>query len=240
MKPAIIKKAAFFCLLLPGCASHVLAQVSSPDALTFPNVALSRPAVRERDLGSVGGRVFDSSVEQVGDSDGIAEVTVILRSADPGFENFSREKITNEKGIYTFQDLPPGNYIVSIASVNLPWKFRAVEPSGAAFVIKPLTRTFVDLTVAPQRAVTGVVFLDKDGDGRFDQNSETPVVGARVSFNGAYAVSGPNGSFFLSDLPAGRIGFLVADPHSGHNAHVVLELPERSTRPRIVNVPLNP
>ncbi|MFT3746164.1 MAG: carboxypeptidase-like regulatory domain-containing protein [Pyrinomonadaceae bacterium] len=237
MTPAIPKKAAFFCFFLLILSSRGFSQPNFSPSVTPTNI--TTPTNHERDLGSVGGRVFDLTSEQSAVNDGIPDVLVILRSADPGFENFSREKLTNEKGVYSFQDLPEGNYTVTISTKELPWQFRASEPSGVSFAIKPLNRTFVDLTVEPQRAVTGIVFIDKDGDGKFDQNADQPVSGARVSFNGSYAISGPNGTYYLSELPSGRIAFLAAAPHLGTSTHIVLELPERSSKPRIVNIPLS-
>lgn len=236
MNPAILKKAAFLCffsliLFSQGLSQTTLSETATPKPITSP-------IKFERDLGSVGGRVFDLSSEQNAENDGVSNIVVVLRSADPGFENFSREKLTNEKGVFTFQDLPEGNYTVTISSKDLPWQFRASDPTGVGFAIKPLNRTFVDLSVVPQRAVTGIVYIDKDGDGRFDPGVDQPVSGASVSFNGTYAISGPNGTYYISELPSGRVAFLVAAPHSGTNTHVVLELADRSSKPRIVNIPL--
>lgn len=243
MIPTLPKLALSLCLGLLVLGYTALAQTSIAEAPTFPNVVLdpsnlTLPISRERSLGWVSGRVIDTSNSQALETNGLMGVKVILRSLDPAYSNFVREQITNENGIYDFSGLAAGYYTVILDAGSLPAIFRVAETTPTTVKVTPLDRTYADLSVEPQRTITGVVFIDKDGDGKYAFGSDEPVIGARLSFNGIFSISGPNGSYTIQGMPSGRVAFLITAPQTEYNVHVVLDMPEKILKPRIVNVPL--
>ena len=193
---------------------------------------------RERDLGWVSGRVSENAGgdAQAPNSQGIGGVRIILRSADAGYGSFIREQVTNESGTYDFQALGAGKYSVEIDSASLPANYRISGPSVTTVDVKALDRSYIELDITPQRSITGTVFIDKDGDGRYKQGKDVPVEGAYIVIDGHFTTSDSNGVYSLRGLPAGRIGLLVSWPKTSENTHVVMDLGDGPVTNRVVNV----
>lgn len=211
--------------------------------VNLPNVVLNpayftSPTFFERQLGSIGGRVTVSTGIQGSDASGVPSVKVHLRSADKGFERFAREVVTNERGAYSFVDLPAGNYVVTVDHEDAK-SGRRFAPHDVPANIFALERTIIDLILVPQRSIIGTVFIDRDRDLRYKEGTDELVPGALISYNGTISTTAQNGTYTLYDPPAGRVSFIVSAPHSICRTHVVLEIAEQSTKPRIVNVALS-
>ncbi len=232
--------ASTFVLAFLQCLS---AQQPAADKPGFPNAGAEPrefrlPNFRERELGWVSGRIYDITGDEA-EPLNIAEVKVILRSSEAGFGSFIREQVSNEDGVYDFQSLGAGEYTVAIDSASLPAKYRLNGISPAAVTVKPLGRSYVNLPILPQRVITGTVFIDTNGDGRYTDGKDTAVEGASVAANGSFVMSDANGAYVLRDLPAGRVGILVTVPNRVETTHVVLDLGSGPVTNRVVNVPLN-
>jgi hypothetical protein len=50
-----------------------------------------------------------------------------------------------------------------------------------------------------------VVFIDKDGNGKFDAEKDEPVEGARIICGKTEATTGKDGMYILRNLPAGTL-----------------------------------
>ena len=211
----------------------------------FQSVTLQAGAKQKMDfsirlLSSVTGRVFaDAELNSAPgvDPQGIKGVRLSLRSRDPGFENWVLEQFTDETGTYEFPGLRPGKYTIVIDPADLP--AMPTDPPTAKRIInvKPLESSQPD-TSAVQRSLTGIVFVDTDGDGRYKQGKDTPIRGALVTGAGILAVSDDKGVYTLSGLPEGRIGLLIRSPKNAENTHVVLDLASGPVTNRVVNVSL--
>lgn len=155
------------------------------------------------DFGSVGGRVFNDlfltgSADAAG-APGLPGVRVLLRGANVV------SLTTDASGLYDFRNLAPGNYTLEIDPASLPADFRLPARLSWPVTLSPLQGFFMDIPLAAQRAVSGVVFLDRDGDGRFEPARDLPLAGARVAAGRSETTTDGNGSYLLRGLPAGRV-----------------------------------
>lgn len=192
-----------------------------------------------RAVGSVKGRVFnDTSPAGTADSEGIAGVRVTLRSRDAGFTHFVLEQFTDENGIYEFQDLRPGKYTIEIDPADLPIGFRIQAKDNSPLRIEIFQSTDADIAPPAQRAIMGIVFIDKDGDARYKTGKDAPVEGALITVGGNLSVSDSRGSYTLRNLPAGRIALLVRSAKKAENTHVLLDLGSGLAANRVVNIPI--
>jgi hypothetical protein len=174
------------------------------------------------DFGSVGGRIFNDlfltgSADAAG-APGVRGVRVLLRGASVV------SLTTDASGLYEFRNLAPGNYTLEIDPASLPADFRLPARLSWAVTLSPLQGFFMDIPLDAQRAVSGVVFLDRDGDGRFEPAHDLPLAGARVAAGRAETITDGNGSYLLRGLPAGRITVRATRPHGGESIETSVDL----------------
>lgn len=197
-----------------------------------------------RAFGSLRGRVFNDAdlteTSQTPNPQGIAGVKIILRSVDTGFASIVGGQISDAAGTYDFPNLRPGKYTIEVDPVSVPAKFRIPVVRVSQINVEASRCSYINVPIAAQRSVTGIVFIDRDGDGRYKQGNDEPVEGAYITINGNLSVSDVKGWYILRDLPAGRIGLLVSLPKQNENTHVVFDLESGPVTKRIVNVPMNP
>jgi hypothetical protein len=130
---------------------------------------------------------------------------------------------TDASGLYEFRNLAPGSYTLEVDPASLPADFRPPTRLSWPVTLSPLQDFFMDIPLAAQRAVSGVVYLDRDGDGRFDPARDLPLSGARVAAGKAEAITAANGSYLLRGLPAGHTALLVTR-QNGESREVSLDL----------------
>jgi hypothetical protein len=133
-------------------------------------------------------------------------------------------QIADGDGRYEFRNLVPGKYILEIDPATLPENFRLPSRMSWPITVIALEGLYLDLPFAAQRAVSGIVYIDKDGDGQFDPRKDVVVAGARVVAGNAAAVSNRQGSYLLRNLPAGKINVQVYLPARKASAPLHLEL----------------
>ena len=206
--------------------------------------ATAKPAAApgENDFGSVIGRVLydnDPTAEtQTVKPEGIAGVKVLARRVNAGFANFYFESVSGDDGTFEFKYLRPGEYTIEIDRGTLPATVPAPNRQVATLRVEVARRTRFDLRVVPQRLISGTVFIDNDGDGRYSPGKDETVSGAYVMANGNFAVSDENGAYVLCNLPAGRLGLLLISPKKDENTHLVLDIGTGPMTKRIVNIPV--
>jgi hypothetical protein len=194
-----------------------------------------------RDHGSISGSVLNDAGTLIGaqPSLALAGVRVILRAAGNGNSSFVLEQLTPADGSYLFPNLRPGSYLVEIDPASLPPNYRIPGITGSSVIVGPLQNSTYNMSFGAQRAVTGVVYLDRDGDGLYTPGKDKPIEGASVLFNGKAAVSDVNGGYILRDLPPGRIELSVASPTGFPGPSISLELGAKPATKRAVNIPLS-
>jgi hypothetical protein len=174
------------------------------------------------DSGSVSGRVFNDlrlkGSADSADAPGVSGVRILLRGAGV------LSQTTDASGLYEFRNLAPGTYTLEIDPMSLPVDFRTPARLSQPVTVSPLESLFADIPLAAQRAVSGIVFLDLDGDGRFDTARDTPLAGARVIAGQVEVVTDKSGSYLLRGLPAGPVAIRVTRPDGKGSRETILNL----------------
>ncbi|MCM3869482.1 MAG: hypothetical protein ND895_02125, partial [Pyrinomonadaceae bacterium] len=190
--------------------------------------------------GSVGGRVFND-VSQKGDHTagnlpGVGSVRLTLRpTIGPGAPAIV---LVDGSGAYQFRSVAPGSYTLEVDSTTLPADFRVPAQTSWTIVVAPLQSLYQDIPLCAQRAVSGVVFIDTDANGKFDLGKDMPVAGARVGIGTIEVVTGITGAYILRGLPAGRIAIRARTPSGVESPPINIELSEEPVTRRGVNLPV--
>jgi hypothetical protein len=186
-------------------------------------------------FGFISGRLFNdlslTGEAPKSDIQGVGGVKVILRSG-----NIVVEQMTNAGGIYEFQNLCPENYTLEIDPATLPANFKVPVQTSWEIKVDALQGFYFDIPVIAQRAVAGVIFIDKDGDGQFNAQKDTPVEGASVTANDSVAVSDVDGAYILRNLAAGKIKLRARSPQGIESPAIFLELGAEPVTKREVNL----
>jgi hypothetical protein len=187
------------------------------------------------DFGFVSGRVFND-LDLTGEApklnlQGLKGVRVVLRSG-----NVAVEQTTNAGGTYEFHNLRPGNYTLEIDPASLPTNFLLPAQTAWAIKVEPLQGFYFDIPIAAQRAVAGIVFVDKDRDGKFDPQTDEPVEGAYVTANDIVAVSDRTGAYIFRNLAAGKVKLTARLPQAAESSPIFLELGAEPVTKREINI----
>lgn len=127
-------------------------------------------------------------------------------------------------GTYQFQNLRPGIYTVEIDLATLPANFRLPATTSWEIKVEPLRGFYFDIPIAAQRAVTGIVFADKDGDRKFNPQTDELIEGASIIADNIEAISDNTGGYVLRNLSAGKIKLIARSPLGIESSPVFLEL----------------
>lgn len=244
-------------LLMAACSFSAFAQNASmsPEpvamntkpgkAVFFRNVVLDNNRTGSLPFtttvtGLIKGRLLlESAAIQAVDPQGVGGVRMILRANADGGEIIVGHRITDANGKYDFENLQPGEYWIEVDPVSIPASLRRSGGFVSTVGFEATLATNVNAAAPSQRSITGIVFIDKDGDGRYKAWKDELVSGAYITANGRFAVTEADGSYTLRDLPAGRTGVLVSLPATNDNAHLVLDLGTGTATNRVVNVPMS-
>ena len=188
--------------------------------------------------GSVGGRVFNDIMQNgeqtAGSLPGISGVRVNLRSTTKGLGPLSL--FVDGSGSYQFRKVPPGRYTLEIDPATLPADFSVPAQNSWEVIVGPLQNLYLDIPVSAQRSLSGVVFVDQDGDGKFDAEKDKPVEGAQVFAGNRQVITGKGGAYVLRNLPSGRIEVRARLPGRGESEVVIIELTEEPIRRAHINL----
>jgi SdrD B-like domain/Pilus formation protein N terminal region len=188
--------------------------------------------------GSVGGRVFND-VSQKGqqpssNSPGVAGVRLTLRPTNG--TGTPASVFADGSGSYQFRNVVPGSYTLEVDSTTLPADFRVPARTSWIMEVRALENAYLDIPVSAQRAITGVVFIDKDGNGRFDPEKDEPVQGAHVTAGSIEAITGKTGAYILRGLPNGRIETRTRTPAGAEGLPTIVELGLEPVTRRGINI----
>lgn len=193
-------------------------------------------------LGSIGGRIFNdvflTNVQSVMSMPGIGGVRLMLRSSEES--GLVIVQSSSSSGNYEFRNVRPGKYTLEIDSSTLPPNFRSPEQTSWSINVEPLQGFYLDIPLLAQRAISGVVFIDKDGDGQFDPQNDEPVEAALVTANGATTISDHNGAYLLRNLPAGNIKLQAVSQQDVVSLPLFIELDAEPVTRRAVNLIIQP
>ena len=189
-------------------------------------------------FGSVAGRIFNDLLlrgeQTAGSLPGVAGVRVSLHSK--GGTRALLSLITDQSGEYQFRNLLPGSYRLEIDPATLPADFRTLQQTSWVMTVEPLQNFYLDVPLSAQRAVSGVVFVDKDGDGKFDPQKDETVVGASVIVGNTEVITGQGGTYIRRNIPSGKITVRARAPWGTQSIAVTIELADEPTRRKGVNL----
>ncbi len=214
-------------------------------AVFFRNVVLDNNRTGSQPFtttvaGSIKGRLLlESAAMPAVDPQGVGGVRMILRTNVDEGGTVVGHRITEPNGKYEFENLQPGKYSIEADSVSIPARLRRSGGFVSRVGFEATLASNVNVAAPGERSIKGIVFIDKDGDGRFKAGKDELVAGAYITANGRFAVTEADGSYILNDLPAGRTGILVSLPATNDNAHLVLDLGTGTVTNRVVNVPMS-
>jgi hypothetical protein len=191
--------------------------------------------------GSIGGRVFNDLL-QAGEKDagtlpGVANVSVSLTSHN--VTGPPRSVMADNSGSYQFRNIPPGSYTVEIERASLPADFHMPTQTAWVVTVAPLENFYLDLPLSALRSISGVVFIDKDGDGKFSAYKDETVEGAKVIANKTEVVTGNGGTYLLRNMPYGKIEVRARAPWGMESTNVIIELAKGPVRRKGVNFSLS-
>jgi hypothetical protein len=134
-------------------------------------------------------------------------------------------------GAYEFHNVAPGDYTLELDLSTLPADFRVPEQTAWPVRVEPLQNFYLDLPLSAQRAISGVIFIDRDGDGQFDVTKDDPVEGVRVVAGNGETLTNRQGMYFLRNLPAGKVEVQV---YSKSGERIGLKIIELSAAPAML------
>jgi hypothetical protein len=105
--------------------------------------------------------------------------------------------------------------------------------------VNPLQGVYLDFPVAAQRAVSGTVYIDFDGDGKFSPENDTPVPGAYVRIGQAEAITDNTGSYILRNIVAGKAEIVAGTTRGYESRSIVIDLPASPGILRDVNLAIS-
>jgi hypothetical protein len=189
-------------------------------------------------FGSIAGRIFNDLLltgqHTAGSAPGVAGVSVSLSPVDK--IGSALNATVDAGGTYQFRKLAPGTYKLTIDPATLPPNFRVPLQNSWTIEVKPLENFYLDIPQFAERAVSGVVFIDKNGNGKFDADTDETVEGAYVLSGQTEVTTNESGTYLLRSLPAGRIEVHVRTRWGTKSLPVALELPPQPVTRRTVNL----
>lgn len=223
-------------------AEPTLPNTNSVDTTYFHNVSVGG---RERSAkristgaeGSIKGRVLsDVNAPSGTDPEPVGGVRVILKKIESGVAAIVDHCISDAKGRYDFPSLPAGIYSIEVDPISIPARFLRTEVKPSPSKPEVTTEAKGQDPGTSGRTIKGNVFVDKNSDGKYDPKTDELVAGAFITANGRFAVSGANGVYTLTQLPAGRTSVVASVPGVNKNSQVIVDLDFGSSPTRVVDL----
>jgi hypothetical protein len=190
-------------------------------------------------FGHASGRVFNdlflNGGQKAESAPGIGGVRILLLGKDKSWK-----VITNLAGEYTFPALIPGDYRLEIDPETLPPDFNVPQQTSWLVSVKPLKGSYLDIPVTAQRAISGVVFIDNNGDGAYNEQHDRPIKGARVKAGESETMTDQSGKYLLRNLPAGKIELTASIRGASQPRLVKIEFGPQPAILNNINIALTP
>jgi hypothetical protein len=161
-----------------------------------------------RDSGSITGGIYNDTPSDRGQN-GLAGIRLLLRPADAAHDSRLQERVTERNGVFDFTDLRPGRYLVEVDLETMPANYQMFETGRSTIDVLPLQSSQCDFFVTAERAVTGTVFIDRDGDGVYTEGKDQTVGGAQIVIGDKVVTADARGAYLIRHLPKGRTTLVV-------------------------------
>ena len=161
------------------------------------------------------------------DSRGMQGITLVLEAGKE-----SRTIQTIGSGDFEFDNVPPGNYKLSLQPASLPPNYLAPVDS-IPIRVSPVSTVVEDLPMRALRSISGRVLLKaapeqkngsrqsagarargkgrgtREAEGQSDNQELVPLAGVQVIAGPSVAISDEDGKFLLRNLPAGDLNVTI-------------------------------
>ena len=154
----------------------------------------------QRHVGEVSGRLYlDHDMDGVYGPGDRPLRGVVLR-----LDRGRRTTQTDEDGRYLFLDVDAGEHQVSVDPGTIRADYVLLDPLRRGIFAASFERRVVHFRVGMNRRIDGVVFYDRNGNGRWDEGELPAAEVHLVLGRGQDTLTYPDGSFRLGDVPPGR------------------------------------
>jgi hypothetical protein len=192
--------------------------------------------------GFAAGRIFNDlflqGKNQAESFPGIGGVRLRLRATQADTANEVWETRADATGKYEFRNLPTGSYLLELDAETLPANFRLPQQTSWPTTIQPLQGFYFDIPIAAQRAVSGFVFIDNDGDRKFDASVDTALQNSIVRCGQSTVSTDSKGAYLLKNLPAGKLEIIAQTSDGRKSGSMIIEMAESPGIQRAINIPI--
>lgn len=162
----------------------------------------SRPV---RHIADIGGQVYlDQNMNGLMDGEDrpIPGVEVLLNGG-------KKRAITDDYGRYLFQAIPAGEHEIRLALKTLRADLTLLEGSERTVTAPAFESVDVAFRTGFNRSVTGIVFLDANRNGTFDEGEGGIPEVHLVASNGSDTITWSDGRFRISDIAPGGHSIVI-------------------------------
>ena len=188
--------------------SITLAQFSDPVRMTTPSqteVDLIREKQASVNFGIINfarvmGNVYNDLRFQTfrrPDAKGMPEIRMVLEN-----EHWKRAFVTEGTGDYEIDDVPPGQYTLTVDATSLPANYSIVERTFPV-IVTPVSTVVQDVPVRALRSIAGTVYLQAEETA--GKAKLVPMADVQITAGFGVATTDKNGQFLLRDLPEGEM-----------------------------------
>lgn len=163
------------------------------------------PLAEMNSFGSFSGRVYqDANLDgQFDPAVDRPQPFVIVRV------NGSRYVRTNSQGIFKIDDIKSGEYEIYLDLMSVRADLTILDAARRRATLVAGRETIVDFRLVRTGRISGVVWLDADGNGKFD-SGEQPLADVRVvAASGQDTLTDANGAYTIGDLAPGEYTVLI-------------------------------
>jgi hypothetical protein len=111
--------------------------------------------------------------------------------------------ITDAEGGYGFTRVPDGDFELALDRNKLPVAY-AWDEQPRALTVTRTSRLTSDLQVIPLNAIRGRVYIDRNGNGRYDDKEGVPAAVVGIGVAGPVTATAGDGSYAFYNQPPGR------------------------------------
>lgn len=163
-------------------------------------------------FGRIMGNVFNDLLldgTRQPDANALPGVRLLLAGPSAG-----RGVVTDGTGDYEFDEISPGDYVLTVDRASLPLDFM-VSPEPIHIRVAPTSTIVEDIPLRALRSISGHIYLRTSGNAfaKVSANGTSaagdgalrPLAGIQVAVDKMTATTDADGGFILRDLPAGEM-----------------------------------
>lgn len=133
------------------------------------------------------------------DAKGMPEIRMTLEN-----EGWQRTFVSSGTGDYELDDVPPGQYTLTVDANSLPANYK-IAVRSFPINVTPVSTVLEDIPIRALRSIAGKVFLQVASDTPGGKPQLVPMADVKITAGYGIATTDSSGEFLLRDLPAGDL-----------------------------------